>query len=590
MTLDKPASPVAAMTICGIEPPSVAFAAVLERFYGRPGTPEQLEAWRQIGQREWWGLRGATWQEDPCSILINCSGRRGFKTAIDAEIVGYEVAWGEHERHAPPGTRIYFTTVCPDQRQSREAVRAQRAVLERYARFGLTCELRDPSGITEIVVRDPRSSVEKVVTIMTASDTSLRGFAIAVLVLDEFGFFPTEDRLATTDKAILRAGRAAQAQFPAAKLVISSSPGPAEGTFFDMVTKPPAEALLVRAPSWLMNPEISEEHCLKLAGGDQRTFDQEFRARRFGASGEGLLDESIWWACLDAKAERFDYTTAHGHGGPVCAIGADAALQRDSTAFARARCSYVEIPNSSPVVHVFVDLSEEHRAPSRKEPLSLGAIADRLAAIWAQSGKPTIRHDNHMGLVLQEMLKARTGQSSEIVDMTTAAQAVRVTLICQLARSGRLHLSGEGAEELIKQFCGLKVTQTSGGALKVEGRRDDRADAALLAIEEACSGRVIPTGGSNLRRVQPISGFISLQMGVMSGFEPYWVRDLPNGDTIRAAPPVGHADFEDYAVRMLAQGMRTREIDEWLEARPDVARQFAIAGFDRGLNVKVQNG
>lgn len=256
-------SPVDLMRLARAQVPSGYIAAVHRAFYGQAVSPaDQAELTR--------GERRGDWQ-DP-HTLVGCIGRRGRKTSgIVAWCVAFETLCVPHEQHAQPGSRVHAVIVAPEMRQAREAVREVRVVLDQLKALGVQYVTRESGDRFEIQITRPVCAVEKVILVLPASEVSVRGFAVYFAAGDEAGFLPT-DTMGKSGRGIVAALRPGMLQFPAARLVLTSTPGAPEGLFHDWTTKPPAGVAVVQAPTWVANPAISEQRCRDMAH-DARHFE-----------------------------------------------------------------------------------------------------------------------------------------------------------------------------------------------------------------------------------------------------------------------------------------------------------------------------
>ncbi len=554
----RPTCPTHLRRLVGVEPPSLVIDMIQDAQYGRLPTAAQREQWPTVSNMPW--------PTAPVSTLVACIGRRGLKSSgIIAWSAVYEAIAGGHEAYAMPGGRIYFVIIAPEQRQSRETVRGVEAALQACRSLGVTYTRKDPSGATELTLQGPGPcQCERVISIMTADNVSVRGFAVAFLALDEGGFLPSEAHLVVRDADILGAVTPGMTQFPAAKMIWASTPGPSQGEFFNAVQNPPEDSLLVRCPSWVANHRITEAACRKRAR-DARHFEQEYQAGRFGALDESFIDEDSVRACIDEPA-----CSQGPREGSFCA-GLDVGLVHDATALAVASCHYVDVPGSSPIVHVILEHVEEWRG-SRAKPLELPTLLDRVSGTTRAFRRARVYHDAHEGSETDRGLRER-GCVGEVVAMTPAAQTERFSLLADLIHSRRLHIPNH--PELVKQLSGLRCTQLSSGFLRVQAagnRHDDLADAVALAVERAV--KLNPTGGA--------IGFEYAAVhftgaGDLTGGEKRWYREFANGNRdYNIEPPVGSKEWRQHVDNCVATGVMTPAVERWLREQAEWQGQAAV--------------
>jgi hypothetical protein len=482
--------PTMLMKAAGVEAPSPAIATALRAIYAAKPQPGDLARWRAISR--------AAWPTAKPRRVAAAIGRRGLKTSgLLAWAAVHELLCGDHDRHAAAGSRVYGVIVAPLVIQARESTRAVRAVLDSLAGLGVRYTMRDSAGAPELVITSPRSRCEHVIAVMTADSVSVRGFAIAFAGFDEAGFLPIGDAHATTDRDIVRSLSPGMVTFPRGLSLFVSSPGAPGSLFHSLIEKPTQGTLVIRAPTWVTNPRVTREMCLVEAGGDAGVFAQEYEASRFGYLAETFIDTRG----LVVGSEH-----ARGPREGSFVVGLDVAQLHDQTAIVVASSFEVEVARGhAPVRHLVAEHAEVIES-SKRAPTPVAAIASRVVALSRAYGQAPVVHDPFMGPVVKAEL-ARLGLR-EFVDphgervpplgtfcqlsINPARQTPRWRTLRDLVHGQRLHL-GPGQDQLLAQLSQLKATQLSSGALRVEGRRDDLADALALAAPIAL--KLPPTGG-----------------------------------------------------------------------------------------------
>jgi hypothetical protein len=523
--------------------------AIVRATYSFPPSAEDRATWKKLSAMSW-----------PTGLLVRrlvlCVGRRGLKSTLDAALAVLELVWGGHERHAAPGSRIYAVIVAPLQSQSREVALVVRSVLDRLAPLGVRHEARDLGGVPEIVVTAPASPCEKVITILTADATAVRGRAVCFAACDEAGFLPHAEVGLQTGEDILNALLPATVQFPDALVVLSSTPGAPVGVFYRHVTKPPKDALVVRAPSFVTNPALDEAR-LREAIADPDVFAQEVLASRWGYRGSSFIDVPVR-ACVDPGR------CSLGPRPGDFAIALDFAPLGDFTAIGVASSYYAS--DTVDVRHVVIEHLELHRG-SKERPLRVEAVVEIAAALSRKWGRAPVVFDQFMRTEIEAGLSAR-GVQTEVASMAPQQQTPRWLLLRDLIRSRRLHIPDDA--ELVSQLSTLSATQLASGALKVEGKKhDDAADVVALLCEAAT--KLNPTGG-DVEVETPVWFFYDQASGTIAGDGRRFFRRNPNGTRVEIPPPCGVPEFERWANDMRRQGISTPAID----------RFFAELGERRG--------
>lgn len=550
------------LRLAGASPASPPIGVILDALGGKRLSRAQARVWSELSPQR-------PPKERPGRAAI-CVGRRGLKTSgIVAPQAVYELLCGGHGTHAAAGSRVYAVVVAPRLAQAREAVRGVRGVLDSLAPLGVRYRTRGESGSTEVVVESPRSRVERVISIFAADAVAVRGYAICFAAVDEAAFLQSDDAHVQTDRDLIRALAPGMTQFPRAQLVLSSTPGPPQGEFHRAVLKPKRGELLVRAGTWQTNPRISEQRCRELAD-DDATFEQEFAARTFGYHNTPFIDAAKALTCVGS---------VHAKKGPRAghfAVGLDVGQLQDSTAIVACGSFEEEIAaDRTPLRHVVCEhielISADRRAPTLIEAIAARAHAvsrafDRAPIIFDQFAGPTVKAELTKLGTREHTGGGTPGRGTFVqASMSPQSQTPRWKLARQLVHGSRLHLPDTSeAETLARQLGQLRATQLGSGALKVEGRKDDVADAFALAAEVALA--LPPNEGPDGRVEHRIDG-VSFEHGRGLDVRQRWVRVLPDGREVPAETPTWHPSFPDYAREMLASGRSTPGIERWLAAR-----------------------
>ena len=570
-------SPTDLLTAAGVPAPSEPVAALLDAMCGAPSTRGRRAIWRT--------LTAAPWPTSRVTLGAICKGRRGLGTTAAALLVVCDLLRPQLDAHAAPGARLHGLIVCPRLPQAREAAHAARMVLDWLGSLGVRYAARGLGDLAELEITEPRYATHRLLAIRPADDVGARGLAIATAVFDEAGFLPSEEWLTVRDVDIVRAIEPAGLQFGRDRRVLFvSSPGAPGSYFHKLVESPPPAAVVVRAASWILNPRITREQCLELARGDVDVFRQEYEASAFGASGEAFIPADAARACIDSSAERTPKGTRTIRGAVVAV---DFASTSDECAFAVAFPVEREITaGHRPVREVVIEHLETWRG-TRSAPITAIRAAERAAALsLAFGGVPVVAdgrsfvdlsshlEQRHRFVVIrsgddEDRLRAIGGGGQVVVErpMGPERQTPRWRLVRDLVLGRRLHVPAtpEG-EKLVSQLAGLRATQLSSGWLKVEGRRDDLADAVAL-LAEACTRTPAEDGtGAVLERV--VTAARSTREAGWE-FQAEWYRIGRDGNMTKVPPPV----WSDDALVLAAQSI---DAGVWSEQTFALCRQRGL--------------
>jgi hypothetical protein len=284
-------SPVDLMRAVGVEPISPAIETFLDASCAAPPTKAQRVLLSKMSAQSWPKIA-------PKRVVL-CAGRGSTKTTAAAWLSAFHLLCVDHDAHALPNSRIHNACFAPSKRQAAEAVRIERTVLDALAPLGVTYDITDGRGDgVELVITSPQTRCERISGIWSLADTTMRGFAFPFFRFTEAGHAKAGPDYKVTDEAVVQSIVPRLAQFPRAQAVFESTPGAPQGVFFDLVTSPPPQTLLVRQSTFFFNPRITEAEARSWVT-DGREFRQEILAEIFGFTGEGFLDSTACEQCLE---------------------------------------------------------------------------------------------------------------------------------------------------------------------------------------------------------------------------------------------------------------------------------------------------
>jgi hypothetical protein len=261
-------------------------------------------------------------------------------------------------------------------------------------------------------------------------------------------------------------------------------------------------------------------------------------------------------------------------------------------------------PNVVGVRHVVCEFAEAI-ASSRERPTTIEEVAARAVQIAKLFRNAPLVFDAYAAPQLKnELVKlgyrehtddTRVPPPRTFMQMSMAPhhQTPRWRLLASLAHSGRLHL-GAGHDELRRQLAQLKATMLDSGALKIEGKRDDLADA--LALASWIAVRLPPTSSGNAAQFRH-DGVLWNPESAELGFDnARWVKIAKGRDgkerEVPAEVPRWSPQFDDYARETIAQGVWTPALREWFDRQPEDVKQelVPLRPETRITNVPIRHG
>ena len=228
-------------------------------------------------------------------------GRRGGKSRILALIAIYLACFKDWRPFLSPGERATIVIIATDRRQSRVIFRYIEAFLKEVPMLKPLIE-RDTSEMFEL-----KNQVN--IEIHTASFRTIRGYTVAAALFDEMAFWRSEDA-ANPDREILAAIRPAMATIPDSMLLCASSPYARRGSLYETWKRYYGQEndriLVWQAPSWVMNPSLSQEWLDEEFEKDAASARAEYGAE-FRSDVENFISEEALEAATPANRFELPY-------------------------------------------------------------------------------------------------------------------------------------------------------------------------------------------------------------------------------------------------------------------------------------------
>jgi hypothetical protein len=213
-------------------------------------------------------------------------GRRSGKGRLAALVATFEATVNAeiHLSAVPPGERVAIVIVATSQKQA--------GIVHGYIRGFL-----HRPALRPLIARETADEIELasgiVVMTVPCHAASIRGLAIAVVIFDEADHFTGVDGSPLDVAEVWDALVPATAQFPAARILVLSTPNRAGGWFADLCERA-ASGLDPRLRTWhattaQMNPSISPSHLEAERTRDPDAFRREYEAE-FGAGADAAFD------------------------------------------------------------------------------------------------------------------------------------------------------------------------------------------------------------------------------------------------------------------------------------------------------------
>lgn len=512
--------------------------------------------------------------DDKRRYLILPVGRRSGKTFLSSIISSYEtyklLRKGNPQRYygLPEGAPIHISNVATSRDQAKlmfdETRRHYRNCeffdtylarsTQSYVNFQTPHDLRSHGNEGE----DDQESVQ--IKFFSSVSKGIRGTNNIVVVLDEAAFFPTKGEKSA--KAVYKAASPSLAAFskkdpedgktpigpPEGKLIMISSPHTREGLFYEQYEKALSgykeseKLLMIRAPTWEVNPTVSVEYYEGEFHNDPEAFWSEFGSE-FTSRVKSWIDrEEDLTICIDKDLEP----KSRGVPQEPHYLGIDLAAKGDRTALVltKPKGDHVQlvyhelwqagVPWDSINPHLSAPMLDYAKTLQDEVRLELEKIADWVQALSRKFYIEAGEFDSWEGISFQQSMERRNLDQIEMVNFTRNDTSRRFHAFKQLLWHERMELydyvrdpadelKGEIKSSYMKELMDLEADRVSKNIVNVEapdvaGKYDDFADALVRSVwlslstmlpkEEGGRGKKKVTSSTNSTN-RPTSGSVS---------------------------------------------------------------------------------
>jgi hypothetical protein len=261
---------------------------VLKCLFGEPLNLSETHIFRQCTGRTEPSVDGYK------ELWLVC-GRKAGKSRILALVAVFLAIYRDWSEYLSPGETGSIKIIANDRRQAR--------VIYKYARAFLA-HCRALAHLIETDRRDEEILLSNgiAIEIQTASFRSIRGYTVVASLLDEVGFWRSDESL-NPDTEILGALRPAMATVPNSLLLAASSPYARRGELWEHYRRYYGQdddrVLVWQAPTEVMNPTVPKE---EIAQAYER--DYSWAAAEYGAQFRSDLEAFVTREVVDACTQR----------------------------------------------------------------------------------------------------------------------------------------------------------------------------------------------------------------------------------------------------------------------------------------------
>jgi hypothetical protein len=296
-----------------------------------------------------------------------CLGRRAGKGLLTACAAIFDAVGEDYSGLLRPNETRFIVVVASRQEQAREFIRTVRELLAGAPDHDLA-SLVDTSASTqdEVIFK-----TGVVIRAMPCSSRSTRGLPISLLIFDEAAHFVSDTEGYAAFKSVWRALLPSVAQFKGrGHVIITSTPLFPSGWFYDLYragsTGSDSDMFVIRAPTWEVNPTITQESLSGEFAADPEGAAVEYAAE-FLQSGGAYLDATNVMHCMVSGRRQLNPRPGVRYRAAI-----DPAFARGGDAFSLAIAHCEE---------EVVVLDALHSWRGRNSPLNSDHVLDEVADI-----------------------------------------------------------------------------------------------------------------------------------------------------------------------------------------------------------------
>jgi hypothetical protein len=414
-------------------------------------------------------------------IAVLRLGRRSGKGRLAAVVATFEatVNAAAHLAAVPPGERVAVVIVATNQKQA--------GIVHGYVRGFL----RRPE-LAPLIARETANEIELtngiVILSVPCHAASVRGLAIAVLILDEADHFTGVDGSPLDVAEVWDALAPATAQFPEARILVLSTPRSAGGWFADLCERA-ASGVDPGLRAWHattaeMNPLISVSSLERQRLQDPDAFRREYEAE-FDAGVGAVFDANLVRAAVRGGPEIL---TPRPENAYVIAL--DPAFTGDT---------FAAIVGHRERERVVVDAVHGWHGTS-SVPVRIDATLDQIADLARAYGGAPVVTDQYAAEPIRQGLAAR-GVIVRAKDWTNQTKVDAVAAVRRCLYAGHLELPPHAT--LVTELIGLeqRLLPSARPSFRAGGGGHDDYASALLALVTELEGAVWTAEAEDFARV-----------------------------------------------------------------------------------------
>jgi hypothetical protein len=241
---------------------------------------------------EWWKGELERFYAHPSALAaVYRVGRGGAKSNTSVKVGCNEILNGRFA--IPAGEIHYWAQVSDSKEEAKERLRL-------YESFFQALGVEFQAAGDSIII----PSLNRGVRVFACQIGAVSGFRCIGYSADEAAKWENRDHSANPAEEVIVSIGAMTVTHPGARSLIISSPWGTDDYHYELFEKGnTVDQVVGSAPSWVANPSITREQCLKLAKGDEKILVREYEAIP-GATISKALDASHVAAAFDVPAGK----------------------------------------------------------------------------------------------------------------------------------------------------------------------------------------------------------------------------------------------------------------------------------------------
>jgi len=159
------------------------------------------------------------------------------------------------------------------------------------------------------------------------------------------------------------------------------------------------------------------------------------------------------------------------------------------------------------------------------------------------------------------------GYAFQEISTSAQVQTAQWRMLREIVHGRRLHIPNTPmGRELVNELAQLRAWSLANGLMRVEGTRDDLADALKIAIAAASAMPANDMGGIEVE-YEPLH-WLDSPSNLQGGTPRFFKRDAA-GKRVTSEPPYGSDAFLDWMANAIRSGWSTPSIHRYLSEHPD---------------------